>query len=105
VTTKKPVKPVSTGRYKNGTYTGAQYSASYGNVQVRVVISGGKITGVSFLSHPSSNSACISINNGAMPVLISEAIAAQSSNVNTVSGATYTSGAFKKSLASALAKA
>jgi len=40
-----------------------------------------------------------------MPILKSEAIKSQSSRVNTVSGATYTSTGFKQSLASALAQA
>lgn len=45
------------------------------------------------------------INNQAMPMLRSEAIQAQSANVDTVSGATMTSEAFIQSLQSALDQA
>ena len=44
-------------------------------------------------------------SNNAMPILIQEAIQSQSSNVDSVSGASYTSNAFNQSLASALAQA
>lgn len=97
--------PRSAGKYKNGTYTGSSVNATYGNVQVQVTISGGKITGVRFLSSPGGRGESVSINNGAKPILIQEAISAQSAKVKTVSGATFTSGAFVKSLQSALNKA
>ncbi len=97
--------PVQTGKYKNGSYTGNVVNAYYGYVQVLAVISGGKITDVQFLNHPKDRQTSIYINNRAMPYLTSEAITAQDSNVDTVSGASFTSAAFKKSLASALVKA
>ena len=106
--TPTPVTPpvvVNTGKFKNGTYTGDSIDAYYGNVQVKVVISGGKITDVQFLDYPQDRQTSQKINNRAMPYLISEAIKAQDSNVNTVSGASFTSKAFRKSLASALLKA
>ncbi len=94
----------STG-YRNGTYTGNVADAYYGNVQVKVVIQGGKITDVQFLDYPHDRSTSIMINTQAMPYLKQEAIQAQGANVDVVSGATATSGAFNESLASALAKA
>lgn len=106
--TPTPVTPppvVNTGKFKNGTYTGDSVDAYYGYVQVKVVISGGKITDVQFLDYPQDRSTSVRINSRAMPYLISEAIKAQDSNVNTVSGASFTSKAFRKSLASALIQA
>ncbi|MDQ5954768.1 MAG: hypothetical protein QG583_696 [Patescibacteria group bacterium] len=106
--TPTPVTPpvvVNTGKFKNGTYTGDSIDAYYGYVQVKAVISGGKITDVQFLDYPQDRQTSQKINNRAMPYLISEAIKAQDSNVNTVSGASFTSKAFRKSLASALVKA
>ncbi|HEX3096025.1 MAG TPA: hypothetical protein VHQ20_02810, partial [Patescibacteria group bacterium] len=41
--------PVSAGKYKDGTYTGSVADAYYGNIQVKAIISGGKITDVIFL--------------------------------------------------------
>jgi uncharacterized protein with FMN-binding domain len=99
--------PVSTpqGRYKNGTYTGGVADAFYGNVQVQVTISGGSIIDVQFLQYPNDRSTSIMINSQAMPYLKQEAIQAQSAQVDGVSGATATSGAFIQSLQSALQQA
>ena len=95
----------STGQYKNGTYTGTSENAFYGNVQVQAVISGNKITGVTFLSYPNDRSESQNISAEAMPKLIAEAIQAQSAKVDIVSGATDTSEAFQTSLAQALNQA
>lgn len=95
----------STGSYKDGSYTGSVADAYYGNVQVKATISGGKITGVTFLQYPNTHSTSVYINQQAMPYLQQEAIKAQSSTVNVISGATYTSQAFIQSLSSALSQA
>lgn len=97
--------PSPQGKYKNGTYTGTIADAYYGFVQVQAIVSGGQITDVRFLQYPNDNGTSRSINSQAMPYLIQEAIQAQSANVNTVSGASATSGAFQQSLQSALAQA
>ena len=91
--------------YKDGSYTGPVTDAFYGNVQVQAIISGGKITDVKFLQYPSDRSTSRMINSQAMPLLTQEAIQAQSANVNGVSGASQTSGAFVQSLQSALSQA
>lgn len=93
------------GMYKDGTYIGDSVDAYYGYVQVKVVISGGKITDVIFLDYPQDRSTSIRINNRAMPILIKETLTAQSAKVNAVSGASETSPAFIQSLKSALAQA
>ena len=98
-----PKKPA--GLYADGSYTGTPADAYYGIVQVKVVVSGGQISDVQFLQHPSDRSTSVYINDQAMPLLTQEAIQAQSANVSGVSGATATSGAFIQSLASALALA
>jgi uncharacterized protein with FMN-binding domain len=105
VATSTTTNSTSASAYKDGTYTGTSFDAYYGNVQVKAVISGGKITDVVFLSYPKSHGESVQINNRAMPKLKAEAISAQSSKVNAVSGATLTSQAFIKSLASALTQA
>ncbi len=90
---------------KDGQYTGDTIDAYYGNVQVQVAISGGKITDVQFLDYPHDRRTSIEINTQAMPDLKQEAITAQNSQVDIVSGATQTSLAFRQSLQSALDKA
>jgi uncharacterized protein with FMN-binding domain len=92
-------------QYNNGTYTGSVADAYYGNVQVSVDISGGKITAVKFLQYPDTHSTSVAINQQAMPYLQQETIQAQSANVQIISGATFTSQAFMQSLSSALARA
>ncbi len=93
------------GQYKNGAYTGNVADAYYGNVQVKAVISGGRISDVQFLQYPSDRQHSLELSNYAMPVLTQEAIQIQNSNVDIVSGATETSLAFRDSLASALSQA
>ena len=99
------VTPKTIGQYVDGTYTGSAADAYYGTVQVQVTVSGGKMTDVTFLQHPGGRSTSVYINSQAMPILTSEAIAAQNSQVDSVSGASDTSAAFKESLASALSQA
>jgi len=90
---------------KDGQYTGTAADALYGNIQVKAFIQGGKITDVQFLQYPNDRSNSIRINQQAMPYLKQEAIAAQTSQVDIISGATDTSSAFIQSLASALTQA
>ncbi|MDD2807137.1 MAG: FMN-binding protein [Patescibacteria group bacterium] len=93
------------GKFKDGSYVGPAADAYYGYIQVKAIVSGGKLTDVQFLQYPNDRSTSQSINQQATPYLRSEAIAAQSANVNIISGATDTSMAFRESLASALAQA
>jgi uncharacterized protein with FMN-binding domain len=94
----------ASGRYADGTFTGSQADALYGMVQVQVVVQGGRITDVQFLSYPTGHNSD-RINAQAMPILTQEAISAQSASVQVVSGATLTSRAFMQSLQSALSQA
>ena len=98
-------KMMGRGQYKDGSYTGDVADAFYGNIQVQAVVSGGKLTDVIFLQYPNDRNTSIEINTQAMPMLKSEALTAQSANVDGVSGATDSSRAFIQSLGSALAKA
>ncbi|MEI7720088.1 MAG: FMN-binding protein [bacterium] len=97
--------PTPKGQYKDGSYTGAVADAFYGPMQVRAVISGGKISDVQFLQYPSDRGTTLRISQNAMPILKREAIAAQSAKVNSISGATQTVDGFVQSLSSALAQA
>ncbi len=74
-------------------------------MQVAVTIANGKITNVSTLVSPNDKQKSISINNRATPILRSEALSAQSANIDGVSGATYTSEGYAQSLQSAIDQA
>jgi uncharacterized protein with FMN-binding domain len=101
VTASKPSKV----KYKDGHFVGSVANAYYGNVQVAVDISNGKIKNVNFIQAPSDNPNSSYINQQAKPYLAQEAIQAQSSNVQVITGATFSSEAFIQSLTSALNKA
>ena len=100
-----PQPVITTNMYANGTFTGSVVDAYYGNIQVQAIIANGQISDVQFLQYPSDRSRSVSINTRAMPILKSEAISAQSANVDIVSGATDSSQAFVQSFGSALAQA
>jgi len=97
--------PAVQGQYLNGDYVGPQVDAFYGLVQVKATIQDGQIVGVDFLQFPSDRRTSQRINRIAMPYLQTEALRAQSANVNIISGATLTSEAFMMSLDAALSSA
>ena len=86
------------------TLTGSIFSSRYGNTEVQVTISNGKITAVNALELPSGGRSG-QISSYVEPILSSEALTAQSANIDIVSGATYTSEAYAQSLQSALDQA
>lgn len=96
---------MNSSKYKDGTYTSAVADAFYGNVQIQLTVSSGKITDVNFLQYPNDRRTSQYISQQAMPYLKQEAIAAQSDQVNTISGATQTSRGFREAMQSALAQA
>ncbi|KUN84855.1 FMN-binding protein [Streptomyces bungoensis] len=84
------------------TVTGDTVQTRWGPVQVRVTIKSGKLTEVAAVSYPQDNPRDQEINSYALPQLRREALAAQSAQIDTVSGATYTSDGYRQSLQSAL---
>ena len=74
-------------------------------VQIQVQITGGKISEVAILQYPDSADRSVQINANALPTLRSESLSAQSASVHAVSGATYTSRGYVKSLQSAIDQA
>jgi uncharacterized protein with FMN-binding domain len=95
----------STTLYKDGAYTGSVADAQWGYIQVKVIIQKGAISDVQFLQYPNERERSVLINDYADPQLTSEAIQAQSAQVDLVTGATDTSEAFIQSLSDALAQA
>lgn len=91
--------------FKNGSFNGQAFSNNYGLVQVELVVSGGRITDVKPLQYPTDNPQSSYINSQAVPLLRQEVLQAQSSQIDVISGATFTSDAFYQSLQTALAQA
>ena len=87
------------------TVTGDTAQTQWGPVQVQITVSGGKITDVTPVQYPNGNGRDQEINSYALPVLAQEALAAQSANIDHVSGATVTSDGYVQSLQSAIDQA
>lgn len=76
----------------------------WGPVQVHVTTRNGTLTDVSMLQQPGDGRSRF-INSRAVPLLVSQALQAQSAHIDGVSGATATTRAFVQSLAAALRQA
>lgn len=98
--------PVAASGLHDGTWTGAdELAGRYGDVQVQLVVSGGRITDVRALVMPTDRPRSAQISQDAGPQLRSEVLQAQSAQIDTVSGATYTSDAYAQSTQAALDQA
>lgn len=102
-----PAPSSAAATYKDGSYTGdtVQTDRGYGPIQVKAIIIGGKITDIQFLQMPSGLGHTSEVTAMAQPILKQEAIVAQNSQIDIVSGATQDTQAFQQSLASALTQA
>jgi uncharacterized protein with FMN-binding domain len=86
----------------SGQLIGSTVQTPYGPVQVQVTLQNGQITDVQALQTPGDQRRSQQISQYAAPQLRSEVLQAQSSQVHTISGATYTSEGYVQSLQSAL---
>jgi uncharacterized protein with FMN-binding domain len=87
----------------DGSFTGDAISMRYGVVQVKITVQNGKITDAQAVKAPSGSND--RYTQMAVPRLRQQTIAAQSANIQGVSGASFTSYAWYQSLASAIAQA
>jgi len=87
------------------TYTGSAITTRYGVVQVKITVSAKKITNVGFAQLTAYDGRSQRINSDAAPILLQETLSAQSAQIDSVSGASYTSEGYVQSLQSALDQA
>ena len=94
----------ASGAAQAKTVTGSVAQTQYGPVQVRITVANGKITKADAVQAPKGG---LSDQKTALaiPRLNQEAVAAGNARIDSVSGATYTSGGYKQSLQSALDQA
>jgi len=83
---------------------GAVEQTPYGPLQVRITATGKKITAVDVLQSPNDRQRSVEISAEATPILAQEVLKSQSANIDTVSGATYTSDGYRQSVQSAIDK-
>jgi len=85
--------------------TGEAVNYNYGALSVEATVSGRKLTSVTIASiDDGGNFRSQSIDQQSIPVLEQQALAAQGANIQGVSGASYTSAGFERSLQSALSQ-
>jgi uncharacterized protein with FMN-binding domain len=95
--------PGSTGTSSGTTTaTGSTVDVGYGIVQVQATLQGGRIVDIQALALPQNDGHSARISQQAFPMLVQQAIAAQSSQIAGISGASYTSSGFAESLKAAL---
>jgi FMN-binding protein len=93
-----PAQPPGGAAVVNGSVTDTRW----GPVQVQVTIAQKRITDVQALIYPDGTGHDIAINAYALPILREQALAAQSAQIDGVSGATVTSDGYRESLQAAL---
>jgi uncharacterized protein with FMN-binding domain len=87
------------------TIDGAAVDTPYGPIQVEITVRGSRIETSDAIEYPTNSSDDREINSRAIPQLNDETVSAQSANIDTVSGATYTSEGYRQSLQSAIDRA
>ncbi|WUD76345.1 FMN-binding protein [Streptomyces sp. NBC_00510] len=87
------------------TVTGDVAQTSYGPVQVKITVDGGRIVSAAAVQAPAGTPTSDQLTATAVPQLDQAAVTAQSAQIDTVSGASFTSEGYRKSLQSALDKA
>jgi uncharacterized protein with FMN-binding domain len=94
--------PAPTNRPANGSFTGALVPTRFGDVQVRIVVTSGRVTDVVAVQMPSDRARSAEITQYVTPVLRSEVIRAQNAQIDVISGATFTSEAYAESVNDAM---
>lgn len=102
-TTAAASAPAPATKGVSGVFSGPTINVNYGNVQVEITVSNGKITDAKALQAPSGRSQ--RWTDMATPILRQQTLAAQSASIQGASGASYTSYGWFKSLQGALSKA
>jgi uncharacterized protein with FMN-binding domain len=99
-------RSVAANHYPDGTYTGEVAETLYGNVQIGIVVSSGRISDVQYLQMPDKDDGrSRQLTERAEPLLKATTLDKQSDQIDFVTGATSTSFGYQQSLQSALDKA
>lgn len=102
--TSKAPSPTRSTAPPSGPYqvTGPIVANEYGAVQVQITWSGGRFTEVRALEMPESSSRSNQLSARAEPLLRADALRRQNADLDTVSGASYTSQSYRDSLQGAI---
>jgi uncharacterized protein with FMN-binding domain len=105
VTTPPAAAKAKAGAAGRRTVTGSVAETARGPMQVELTLAGQRITKVAVLQRTDDGPLSNQIDATAIPKLINETLTAQSAHIDAVSGASYTSEGYLRSLQSALDKA
>jgi uncharacterized protein with FMN-binding domain len=95
-------RPMRKGPVRSATETA---TTPFSIIQLRVTLTDGELTRVETLELSGDNARTEAINARAEPILREEALKAGSADIDVVSGATYTSRTYRKSLQAAIDRA
>ena len=101
----RPSRPPRRRPSRVRTVTGTVASTPYGPMQVRLTLAGQAITKVTVLQRTDDGAESNQVDANAIPKLVGETLAVQSARIHAVSGASYTSAGYRRSLQSALDQA
>ena len=93
--------PTASPRYRSGTATAAAHT-DFGDVRVQVIVAGGRIVRAAAVEIPHGNPMDVELSRPAVHTLEQQVLRMQRSEVDVVSGATYTSTGYLTSLQAAL---
>ena len=102
VGTTPPGQKASTPPLAEMVINGSAVDTEYGPVQVQLTVRSGHIVSARAIDYPQNGGRDREINSYAIPILQQETVTAQNRQIDTVSGATYTSDGYVQSLQSAL---
>lgn len=91
--------------FKDGAFTGKPDRMTYGDLQVTVVMRGGRIEDVLLIEIPARTPTSEKMSEEMLPRLVAQALTKQDWDVDTISGATQTTIAFKRAMVYALRQA
>ena len=100
-----PPEPRPAPRLRRRSAVGVAVRTPFGVVQVRATLTGRRLTAVDAVALRGETVRSDFIDQQAEPILRREALRAQSARIDAVSGATWTSEGYKRSLRSALERA
>jgi uncharacterized protein with FMN-binding domain len=95
-------RPRRSGPVRTGTST---ETTPFSVISVRVTLTGGELTKVETIALSGENARTEAINHRAEPILREEALRAGGADIDVVTGATYTSRSYRKSLQKAIDEA
>lgn len=99
--TSTTVPPTTTAPAVAAVFTGPQVWSEWGWFQVEITVEGGVMTAIELIDQPDDRKS-VRINDAAVPDYVAQALAIQGTDLDRISGATFTWRYFRESLEGAM---